>query len=151
MTKSTALDKVDTDLRSGRTQPAIARLSSLVHAHPRDLALRRQLSTVHRSVGNPIEAGRWGYLDADTPADDIAAFERAHPDPARRLRLLRWDAQAGVAPTGFARDRLLGLSAATHGDQRRDRTISAVLILLLAIFAALVLVGAATVVQSLLP
>jgi hypothetical protein len=150
MTKSTALDKVAADLRDGRTHPAIARLSSLVRAHPRDLALRSALATVHHRVGNPVEAGRWGYLDADTPAEDIAAFERAHPDPARRLHLLRWDDHAGTAPTGYARDQLLRLGAA-DGAARFDRVVSGVLVLALAVFLALIGVGAVTVVQWLLP
>jgi hypothetical protein len=151
MTKSTALDRVAADLRQGHTQPAIARLSSLVHTHRRDLDLRRQLSTVHRAVGNAVEAGRWGYLDPDTPAEDIAAFERAHPDPARRLWLLRWSDQANSAPTAYARDQLVRLGAGTGTGHRLDRAGSAALLLALGIFLALALLGAVTVVQWLLP
>jgi hypothetical protein len=150
MTKSTALDKVAADLRDGRTHPAIARLSSLVRTHPRDLALRSRLATVHHRVGNPVEAGRWGYLDADTPAEDIAAFERAHPDPARRLHLLHWADRAGDAPTGYAREQLLRLGAADGADLF-DRVAPGLLLLALAVFVALIAVGALTVVQWLLP
>jgi hypothetical protein len=149
MPKSTVLDRVAADLAQGRTAPAIQRLSSLVHAHPADLDLRRQLAAVHRRVGDPVEAGRWGYLDADAPADEVSAFERAYPDPAHRLRRLGWRAAAVDAPTGYARDQLNRLSAATR-TPRGDIATGLALLLGALVFAALVLVGAVTVAQWLL-
>ncbi len=150
MPKSTALDRVATDLAQGHTQPAIQRLSSLVQAHPGDLDLRRQLAAVHRSVGNPVEAGRWGYLLADTPADEISAFERAYPDPVRRLHRLHWRGVAAAAPTGYARDQLARLGSGTpirRGHRALWSTVAAVVV---AVFLALALIGAVSVIQSLI-
>jgi hypothetical protein len=151
MPKSTALERVEADLAVGRTQPAIQRLSSLVHNHPADLDLRRQLAAVHRRVGNLIEAGRWGYLLADTPAEEIAAFERAYPQPDLRLRRLRWPGTAADAPTEYTRDRLLRLASAAPRRGGIGGTVwSAATAVVIAGFLALVLVGAVTVLQWLL-
>jgi hypothetical protein len=111
MPKADVLDRVAADLARGYTAPAIQRLSSLVAAHPTDLDLRGRLASVHRAVGNRIEAGRWGYLHPETPADETGAFERAYPSPAVRLRKLRWPA-LGQAATEFARGRLAALADA---------------------------------------
>jgi hypothetical protein len=110
MGKADVLDRVDADLARGHTMPAIQRLSSLVAAHPTDLDLRRRLSAAQRLVGNPVEAGRWGYLLPDTDRSQTRAFERAYPSPAGRLRALRWPAR-GYAATEFARTRLAELGA----------------------------------------
>src|SRR2546421_562536 len=80
--KADVLDRIAADLARGYTAPVIQRLSSLVNAHPTDLDLRRRLAAVHRMVGNPIEAGRWGYLLLDAPAGEAHAFQRADPPPA---------------------------------------------------------------------
>src|SRR5438067_7684959 len=105
MGKADVLDRVATDLARGHTTPAIQRLSSLVAAHPTDLDLRRRLAGAQRLVGNLVAAGRWGYLDADAEPAETAAFERAYPSPAQRLRELRWPPR-GQAATDFARTRL---------------------------------------------
>lgn len=110
MGKADVLDRVDADLSGGRTTPAIQRLSSLVAAHPTDLDLRRRLSAAQRLVGNAVQAGRWGYLIADTAPAETRAFERAYPSPAGRLRALRWPPR-GHAATEFARTRLAELGA----------------------------------------
>jgi hypothetical protein len=110
MGKVDVLDRVAADLARGHTTPAIQRLSSLVAAHPTDLDLRRRLSAAQRMVGNPVEAGRWGYLLPDTDVAETRAFERAYPSPARRLRALRWPPR-GHAATEFARTRLAELGA----------------------------------------
>ena len=114
MAKSNVLDRVAADLAGGRTQPAIQRLGSLVAAHPTDLDLRQRLSAVHRLVGNRIEAGRWGYLNAEADPADTGAFERAFPSPAVRLRKLRWPAREAHAATDFARARLAELASVTE-------------------------------------
>jgi len=151
MPKSTALDRVASDLTHGRTQPAIQRLSSLVQHHPADLDLRRQLAAVHRQVGDRIEAGRWGYLLADTPAEEILAFEKAYPDPVRRLSRLHWTGPARSAPTAYARDQLLRLgSAAAQPAGLGGPVWSVITIVVIAAFLALALLGAVTVVQWLL-
>jgi hypothetical protein len=111
MAKADVLDRVAADLARGHTQPAIQRLASLVAAHPTDLDLRRRLAAVYRIVGNPIEAGRWSYLNADADPAEVAAFERAYPSPEHRLHRLHWPTQDGYAATEFARTRLAELSA----------------------------------------
>jgi hypothetical protein len=109
MPKANVLDRVAADLANGFTQPAIQRLGSLVAAHPTDLDLRKRLASVHRLVGNGVEAGRWDYLSADADPVEVAAFERAYPSPAARLRKLRWPRRDGHAATEFARGRLAEL------------------------------------------
>jgi len=101
MAKADVLDRVLADLARGYTAPAIQRLSSLVNAHPTDLDLRGRLAAVHRTVGNRIEAGRWGYLHPETPPEETRAFERAYPVAGVRLRKLRWPTR------GQARSRTL--------------------------------------------
>ncbi len=120
MAKADVLDRVDSDLARGYTTPAIRRLSSLVAAHPTDLDLRRRLAGIHRMVGNRIEAGRWGYLHADTAPAETEAFERAYPSPAARLRKLLWPAH-GQAATEFAKGRLAALADAAGPAARPAR------------------------------
>ena len=148
MAKSAVLDRVAADLARGYTTPAIRRLSSLVAVHPTDLDLRRRLAAVHRMVGNRVEAGRWGYLLQETEATETAAFERAYPQPAVRLRQLRWPAH-GQAATEFARGRLAALAggaAPPTGSRPADRRPRWRLVAL-ALAAPFVVVGAFTVVQ----
>jgi Family of unknown function (DUF6584) len=148
MAKSAVLDRVAADLARGYTTPAIRRLSSLVAAHPTDLDLRRRLAAVHRMVGNGIEAGRWGYLLPETEPTETAAFERAHPQPAVRLRKLRWPAH-GQAATEFARGRLAALAGAAEPPAGSRRAVRRPRwrLLALALTAPFALVGAVTVVQ----
>ncbi len=150
--KGDVLDRVEADLARGHTHAAIQRLGSLVDAHPTDLDLRLRLATVHRQVGNPIEAGRWSYLSAAADEGEVRAFERAYPSPAGRLRRLRWPASGGYPATEFARDRLAALTghagAPTGGAPTRpgprQRIVLAVATAIAAPFAVL---GAITVVQ----
>jgi hypothetical protein len=153
MGKVDVLDRVTADLACGHTTPAIRRLSSLVAAYPTDLDLRQRLAAAHRSVGNLVQAGRWGYLHADAHPAETAAFERAYPSVARRLRELRWPAR-GQAATDFARGRLAALGAdrvtapATRpaGRLRLDRRLT----LALLVSAPFAVLGAITVVQWLM-
>jgi Family of unknown function (DUF6584) len=138
--KADVLDRVAADLARGYTAPAVQRLSSLVAAHPTDLDLRRRLAAVHRMVGNPIEAGRWGYLLMDAPAAEAAAFERAYPQPAVRRRKLKWPAD-GQAATEFARARLAALADAGRPRPARWRLVA------LALATPFALIGVVTVVQ----
>ena len=152
MGKADVLDRVAADLAAGRTTPAIQRLSSLVAAHPTDLDLRRRLAAAYRLVGNPVQAGRWGYLNADADPAETGAFERAYPSILRRLRELRWPA-GGQAATEFARARLADLGAHRirpgHGSPVRRRAIVLALAYtaLVTPVAALAALGAITVVQ----
>ncbi len=145
MAKSAVLDRVAADLARGYTTPAIRRLSSLVAAHPTDLDLRRRLAAVHRMVGNRIEAGRWGYLLHETEPGETAAFERAYPQPATRLRKLLWPT-GGQAATEFARGRLAVLADAAAPPTRSPRRPRWRLVAL-ALTVPFALVGAVTVVQ----
>ena len=138
--KADVLDRIAADLARGYTAPVIQRLSSLVNAHPTDLDLRRRLAAVHRMVGNPIEAGRWGYLLLDAPAGEAQAFERAYPQPAVRLRRLRWPTN-GQAATEFARARLAALADGARSRPARWRLVA------LALTAPFAVIGAVTVVQ----
>jgi hypothetical protein len=117
MAKTYVLDRVAADLARGCTHPAIQRLSSLVAAHPNDLDLRRRLAAVHRRVGNRIQAGRWDYLTIGADSRDTRAFERAFPSAVARLREVRWPHRAGLAATGYARQRLAKLMAAAAAEQ----------------------------------
>lgn len=128
MGKTYVLDRVAADLARGFTHPAIQRLSSLVAAYPTDLDLRRRLAAVHRRVGNRIQAGRWDYLTIGADAGDTAAFERAFPSAAVRLREVRWPYRANQAATSYARARLEKLVLAAQAEQpgRRGRCAAAV-------------------------
>lgn len=111
MAKAHVLDRVTVDLSKGHTHPAIQRLGSLVAEHPQDLDLRHRLAVIQRAVGNTIEAGRWDYLNQYADPEEVAAFERAYPDPVKRLTALRWQGAPKRAATEHARQRLEALVA----------------------------------------
>lgn len=102
--------RVKQDLALGHTYTATQRLRTLIAIHPDDLELRRMLAAVYRQTGNLVEAGRWGFLTEDVTDEEIAAFERANPDPWLRLRMLRWDIGADELPDAGARARLRALA-----------------------------------------
>ncbi|MFB8200455.1 DUF6584 family protein [Kitasatospora purpeofusca] len=112
MTVETTLVKVDADLRAGRIPVARQRLRGLVTSYPADLTARRRLAEVYRLYGEPAEAGRWTYLDADRDPDETAAFEARHPDPLDRMVAVAWRGPEESAPTETARARLSGLREA---------------------------------------
>ncbi|MFG1650258.1 DUF6584 family protein [Micromonospora sp. NPDC049275] len=89
MAREHVLAKVEDDLRRGHVHPAMQRLASLNAAYPDDLELRSRRAALYRQVGNPAEAGRWGFLEEDASAQEIAAFERSYPQAWQRLRALR--------------------------------------------------------------
>jgi hypothetical protein len=111
MPKTDVLDRVAADAARGHTGPAIRRLSSLVHAHPTDLDLRRRLAALYLRTGDLAEAGRWGYLDPAVDGPAVDAFERRYRWPRQRLRALRWPGGPDLAATGYARSRLADLVA----------------------------------------
>lgn len=88
----------------------------MVAAAPHDFDLYRLLVEVHRQSGNPTEAGRWGYLTGDASADEVAAFERAHPRPAIRLRLIGWTGDPEQLPDDESRQRLADLVSRAQGE-----------------------------------
>lgn len=99
-------------LATGDPHGARVRLRSLVEHAPRRLDVRERLSEVYRRLGEPQEAGRWGYLSERTTPEELRAFERAHRGDARRmLRALRWDGAEDGAGSAFAEERLRDLRA----------------------------------------
>lgn len=108
------LARVKQDLALGHTYTATQRLRTLVAIHPDDLELRRMLASVYRQTGNLVEAGRWAFLTGDLAEPELAAFERANPDPWLRLRMLRWDGDDAELPDDVARGRLRALAAAAQ-------------------------------------
>jgi hypothetical protein len=88
VTKSDVLARVAADLARGHTHPALQRLTTLTTNYPDDLEIRAYRATVHRQVGDLIEAGRWGFLTEEATPAEIGAFERAHHAAWTRLRVL---------------------------------------------------------------
>jgi hypothetical protein len=107
--KADVLARVKQDLAVGHTYPATQRLRTLIAIDPHDLELREMLAEVYRQTGNLAEAGRWGFLTDKVSPEELAAFERANPDPWLRLRMLRWTGDEADLPTEAARARLRAL------------------------------------------
>nr|WP_143175378.1 DUF6584 family protein [Cryptosporangium aurantiacum] len=97
---------------------ATQRLRGLVGSFPLDLEIRAQLAEAYRAQGNAAQAGRWSYLAEHRDADEVAAFERATPDPLHRMRCLAWPADPGVARNPAAVERLNALRAAAEARHR---------------------------------
>lgn len=114
MPKSDVLARVKNDLTLGHARSAIQRLRTLVAVDPDDLEVHRALAEVYRQIGNTVEAGRWSFLTEDVRPEELAAFERAHPDPWLRLRLIRWASSPILLPSDGARARLTALKAAAE-------------------------------------
>lgn len=90
MAKADVLARVRADLAAGHTHVAIQRLRTLLATLPDDLEVRSLLAAVYRQTGNPVEAGRWGFLTEDVRPEELAAYAKANPDPWQRLRLLHF-------------------------------------------------------------
>ncbi len=118
MTNQRALTRVREDLAAGRRSAAVRRLRAALAANPADREAYRLLTEIHRNEGNAAEAGRWGYLTGDATDEEIAAFERIHPQPWVRLRLLGQSLDPQRLPGDLARTRL----AALH-EQASEATI----------------------------
>ncbi|GHJ46691.1 hypothetical protein Cs7R123_40330 [Catellatospora sp. TT07R-123] len=91
MAKADVLARVRADLAAGHTHVAVQRLRTLLAVLPNDLEVRALLTSVYRQTGNPVEAGRWGFLTEEVRESELAAFAKANPDPWQRLRLLHFD------------------------------------------------------------
>jgi hypothetical protein len=126
--KADVLARVKQDLALGHTFLATQRLRTLIAIEPNDLHLRDMLASVYRQTGNEAESGRWAFLTGELTADELAAFERANPDPWLRRRMLRWNGDESVLPDHSARARLRALDAAAdrtgppsgyHGSRKR--------------------------------
>jgi hypothetical protein len=105
------LARVRADLTAGNGDAALRRLRTLVAVDPDDLTVHRLLADVYRQRGDLVEAGRWGFLSPDVTGYELRAFERAHPSPWVRLRLLRWSGDPAALPA-TARERYAALAAA---------------------------------------
>ncbi len=88
------------------------RLRGLVASFPQDLLLRRRLGEVYRLYGEPTEAGRWMYLEADRDPAETSAFEERYSTPLRRMRALAWRAPESLAGTAFAAQQLAAVRKA---------------------------------------
>ncbi|MFE0425983.1 DUF6584 family protein [Streptomyces sp. NPDC058953] len=100
------LARADADLAAGRVPVARQRLRGLVSSYPADPAPRRRLAEVYRLYGEPAEAGRWMYLEADRDPAETSAFEERYGVTGRRMRALAWRGPESDAPSDFARDQL---------------------------------------------
>jgi hypothetical protein len=81
----------------------------MLAADPGNLEIYRLLAEIHRDVGNPAEAGRWGFLTGEATDAEIEAFELAHPQPWIRLQLLGWPGGPDGIEDDSARARLVHL------------------------------------------
>ena len=71
------LERAAHDLDEGRPEQARARLFGLLHTYPRDPDVRTLLARAYRDLGQPAQAGRWGFLRAGAATDEeCAAFVR---------------------------------------------------------------------------
>jgi hypothetical protein len=107
--KKDVLARVREDLDNGHTYLATQRLRTLVSIDPEDFEVYRMLADVYRRTGNAVESGRWGFLLEDATSEELEAFERAHPWPWVRLRLIRWMGDPAKVPSEAGRERLLAL------------------------------------------
>jgi hypothetical protein len=103
--KPDVIARVQQDLEQGHTYLATRRLRTYLATEPNNLEVRELLAQIYRHSGNLVEAGRWGYLSAEVPPGELAAFERANPSPWLRLRLLLFSADPAIL-SAPARDRL---------------------------------------------
>ncbi|MBN1170684.1 MAG: hypothetical protein JXA67_00750 [Micromonosporaceae bacterium] len=117
MARADVLARIEQDLDRGHTHPAMQRLASLVAAYPDDLDLRARRAALNRQIGNPVEAGRWGYLTENATDTEIRAFEQAIRPATRRLSCLRLprDLRDHLGPAG--RQRLTTLIEQVEHDQ----------------------------------
>jgi hypothetical protein len=88
------------------------RLRGLVSSHPQNLLLRRHLAEVYRLYGEPAEAGRWMYFEADRDPAETAAFEARYSTPPKRMLALAWGGPEALASTDFAARQLAAVREA---------------------------------------
>ncbi|MGW6919369.1 DUF6584 family protein [Kitasatospora sp. NPDC054939] len=113
MTAETTLARAAAaDVAAGRLPVARQRLRGLVSSCPTQLPARRRLGEIYRCYGEPAQAGRWTYLEADRDPGETAAFEERYAHPYLRMRAVAWRGSEDDAATAFAREQLAGLRAA---------------------------------------
>jgi hypothetical protein len=85
------LTEVEDDLAHGDHASARRRLREALITRPHRMDLRRRLAEVYRMLGDLPQAGRWGFLEDDAPADEIQAFRTACGiDASLMLEALAW-------------------------------------------------------------
>ncbi|MEU8000631.1 DUF6584 family protein [Catellatospora sp. NPDC049111] len=109
MAKADVLARVRADLAAGHTHLAVQRLRTLLAVLPDDVEIRALLSSIYRQTGNPVEAGRWGFLTDEVRDAELTAFAKANPDPWQRLRLLHFQGDT-VHLSATATERLVQLA-----------------------------------------
>ncbi|MEU5162350.1 DUF6584 family protein [Streptomyces sp. NPDC020875] len=114
------LARVDADLAAGRIPMARQRLRGLVSSYPGDPVPRRRLAEVYRLYGDPAEAGRWMYLEADRDPEETAAFEARYHSAVRRMRALGWRGPESDTHSEFAWEQLTAVRAACSDAVGRD-------------------------------
>lgn len=123
MTNARALARVHKDLVAGHPTAAIRRLRTMLATDPDDWAVYRLLADVCRGLGDPAEAGRWGFLTDNVTSEEIYAFEMTHPQSWIRLQLLGWSGDPARIPSNQGRARYIALrkdvAEATIPTQRR--------------------------------
>ncbi|HEX5565741.1 MAG TPA: DUF6584 family protein [Streptomyces sp.] len=87
---------------------------------PRNDSLRKRHG--HRLYGEPAEAGRWMYLEADRDPVETSAFEERRPTPPQRMRALAWHGQESLAGTAFAARQLAAVRKAASDHLGRPVT-----------------------------
>lgn len=85
------LTETEDDLAHGDHASARRRLREALVTRPHRMDLRRRLAEVYRMLGDLPQAGRWGFLEDDAPADEIQAFRTAcGNDASLMLEALAW-------------------------------------------------------------
>lgn len=97
------LARADADAAAGRMPLARQRLRGLVGSVPHRVDVRERLAELYRSEGDLAQAGRWSYLSERADPREVAAFERAYPDPVQRMRALAWRGEEDAAGEHAAR------------------------------------------------
>ena len=152
------------ELAAGETARARERLHGLLATYPHRLDVRSALAETQRADGDRIQAGRWGYLLPDSDPAETAAFLEAYPAPVARVRAMRWSGPEDASGPAV-QALLLGLRTAAETDTGgpvswttarprptpppstlADALVPAGCFVVVAVLAALVVIGAVTVV-----
>jgi hypothetical protein len=147
------LAKARTEIARGDARLAKDRLLGLLSTYPESLEVRRALQLAYRRIGDPVQAGRWGFhVEAQSAVDDDErkaflrwAIERprdrriAYPLGTLR-RLLRWPG-AAMPENTFAAELWRNLEIEEARARRRSRVGCAVWILLALALVVRLLIG----------
>jgi hypothetical protein len=91
VTLDDTLALVTADVDRGELAAARRRLRELLVSRPHRLDVRERLAQIYRGMGEPAQAGRWGYLSDDVPPHELQAFQSAcDGDAALMLEALAW-------------------------------------------------------------